>query len=183
MVLKDYNFVRYDPKQIEHIERHLEGSCTTGSHFTRGAFSSARDLVDYACEHIQDYAGEKIVREVDVGRDIGYDALVLLRDVDPGFNSVSRESRGGNDFSVSVVRGFPHLPKKKTRQMVVVAGPLGNTDKHGFYTIFPGTNTPSFPLTREKLVEIGYSGAKLEKQVELNKSYREFWDRYGFIGD
>jgi len=66
--------------------------------------------------------------------------------------------------------------------MVVVAGPLGE-DKHGFYTIFPGENAPSFPATREKLVEMGYEGTELDDQLEANRQYKEFWDSHGFIAD
>ena len=79
MALSDYDFVKYEPKQMEHLARHLEGSQTAGSHFSKGAFPTAKDLVDYALEHIQDYSGQRLVREIDAGRIIGYDSLVELR--------------------------------------------------------------------------------------------------------
>jgi len=42
MALSDQDFVKYDPKQMEHIERHLDGSQTQGSHFSRGAFTDQK---------------------------------------------------------------------------------------------------------------------------------------------
>jgi hypothetical protein len=179
MTLSEYDFVKYDPKQMEHIERHLEGSQTAGSHFAKGAFASARDLANYACEHIQDYAGQRLVREVDVERTIGYDSLVELENLSAEA-VVTQEPRGRDSYLVNVVRGVKKTP---TKQIVVVAGPLREQGKHGFYTIFPGQNAPSFPVNREKLAEMGYSGEELEKQVKLNETYKEFWDNHGFVAD
>lgn len=177
MVLKGYDFVKYDSKQMEHLARHLEGSETAGSHFSRGAFPTAKDLVDYAVGHIQDYSGQRLVREIDTGRIIGYDSLTSLKAL-PTWTKVSQEPRGRDSYLANIVRGIAKIP---TSQMVVVAGPLREQGKHGFYTIFPGQNAPSFPLTKEKLAEIGYSGEELEKQAQLNQSYKDFWDSHGFI--
>jgi len=178
MVLKDYDFVKYEPKQMEHLARHLEGSETAGSHFSKGAFPTARDLIDYAVEHIQDYAGQRLIKEINAGRTIGCDALISLEDL-PEQAKVSQEPRGRDGYLANIVRGISKIP---TSRMVIIAGPLGE-DKHGFYTIFPGQNAPSFPLTREKLVEIGYVGEELERQVKLNQTYQEFWNQHGFITD
>jgi hypothetical protein len=30
---------------------------------------------------------------------------------------------------------------------------------------------------------MGYSGEELERQVNLNETYRKFWNRHGFIAD
>lgn len=179
MAIENYDFVKYDPMQMEHIGKHLEGSETAGSYFSKGAFSSAKDLVDYAVEHIQDYAGKRLVKEIDVGRIIGYDSLSSLENL-PEQARVSQKPRGRDGYLVNIVRG---IEKHPTSQMVIVAGPLREQGKHGFYTIFPGANAPSFPLAREKLVEFGYSGDELEKQVNLNKTYKNFWDNHGFIAD
>lgn len=179
MALKDHEFVRDDQKQIDHLERHLEGSETQGSHFARGAFQSAEDLIEYACEHIQDYAGERLVKEVETGRIIGYDSLVRIKDL-PDEAVISQEPRGRDGYLVNIVRGIQKTP---TSKMVIVAGPLKEQEKHGFYTIFPGTNAPSFPVTRERLIEMGYSGEELERQTQINQSYKEFWDNHGFIVD
>jgi hypothetical protein len=179
MALKEYDFVKYEPKQMEHLERHLEGSETVGSHFARGAFPTAKDLIDYACGHIQDYAGQRLVREVDAGRTLGYDSLTSLDGL-PEQAITSQEPRGKDGYLVNVVRG---IEKSPTSQVVVVAGPLREKDKHGFYTIFPGQNAPSFPATREKLEEMGYSGEELERQTEINEQYEEFWNSHGFVAE
>ena len=179
MALKDYNFVKYESEQMEHIARHLEGSETAGSHFAKGAFPTAKDLIDYAVEHIQDYSGQRLVREIDAGRTIGYNSLTLLEGL-PEQSRISQEPRGREGYLTNIVRGVAKLP---TSQMVVVAGPLRNDGEHGFYTIFPGKNAPSFPLTGKKLSEMGYSGKELEEQIKLNQSYKDFWDNHGFIAD
>jgi hypothetical protein len=179
MALSNYDFIKYDPKQMEHLARHLEGSETAGSHFSRGVFPTAKDLVDYAVEHIQDYSGQRLVREIDAGRTIGYDALTSLESL-PTPARVSQEPRGKDGYLVNLVRG---VEKSPTSRMVVVAGPLREQGKHGFYTIFPGQNAPSFPATREKLSEMGYSGEELEKQVQANQQYAKFWNDHGLIAD
>jgi len=178
MGIEDYNFEKYNPEQLAHLERHLEGSETHGSYFIKGAFPDARSLVDYASEQIRDYIGKRLVKEVDVGRQVGYDSLVELGSLPPEA-VVTQELLGREDYLVNIVRG---VPKRPTSQVVVVAGPIGE-DKHGFYTIFPGENAPSFPATREKLAQMGYEGRELDKQVEANRQYKEFWDSHGFVAD
>lgn len=179
MALEDFDFVKYEPKQMEHITRHLEGSDTAGSHFSKAAFPTAKELVDYAYEHIQDYLGQKLVREVDAGRTIGYDGLISLENL-PQEARVSQEPRGRDGYSTNVVRG---VQKNPTSKIVIVAGPLREEGKHGLYTIYPGTNAPPFPATKEKLIEMGYSGEELDTQVKINQTYKEFWDNHGFIVD
>ena len=178
MAIKEYNFEKYNPEKVAHLERHLEGSETAGSHFSEGAFPNARALIDYAYEQISDYAGQRLVREIDAGRQVGYDSLVELESL-PSEAVVTQEPRGRDGYLVNMVRG---VSKKPTNRMVIVAGPLGE-DRHGFYTIFPGENAPSFPATREKLAEMGYEGEELDKQEKVNNQYREFWNSHGFVAD
>jgi len=101
MGIEDYSFEKYNPGQLAHLERHLEGSETHGSYFTKGAFLDARSLVDCASEQIQDYAGERLVREVDVGRPIGYNSLIELGSL-PAEAVVTREPRGKDDYLVNM---------------------------------------------------------------------------------
>ena len=176
MEIKENNFVKYNLETLEHIERHLDGSQTAGSHFAKGSFSDARALIDYAYEHIQDYSGERTVKEIDVGRTIGYNSLVDLTEI-PESIEVRQEPRGRDGYLVNMVNG---VSKKPTGKMVIVAGPLGE-GKHGFYTIYPGENAPPFPADEEKLKELGYEGEELVKQIEINKGYKEFWENHGFV--
>jgi len=116
---------------------------------------------------------------VDTVRTICYDSLIELSNL-PSEAMVTKEPRGRDGYLVNIVRG---IEKTSTSRIVIVAGPLREQGKHGFYTIFPGQNAPSFPATREKLVEMGYAGEELEAQVKANESYREFWNNHGFVAD
>lgn len=176
MALENFNFVKYDEEKIAHINRHLEGSVTAGSHFKQGAFPNAESLINYALNHIQEYDGKRIVKEVECEEVIGYDSLVCLDSL-PENAIVVKEPRGRNEYLANIVDG---VDKTQTKQMVIVAGPL-KEDKHGFYTIFPGQNAPSFPVTRDQLIEFGYEGEALENAIEQNKQYAEFWDNHGFV--
>ncbi len=176
MAIKDYSFTKYNQELIDHLVRHLQGSQTAGSHFIKGAFPTAKSLVDYAHEHIQEYDGDKLVKSVDTGKTIGYDSLVSLENL-PESASVSQEPRGREGYLANMVRG---VEKHPTSKMVIVAGPIDEAN-HGFYTIYPGEIAPPFPATREKLEEMGYSGKDLEEQVKVNKGYKEFWDNHGFV--
>lgn len=177
MALDEYNFVKYDPNQMEHLERHLEGSHVQGSHFKRGAFPDAKTLVDFALQHIQDYNGQRTVVEVDLDHIVGYDSVVSTEDL-PESATVTKEPRGRNEYLANVIDG---AAKKPTNHMVIVAGPLKEQGKHGFYTIFPGQNTPPFPATEEQLREWGYKDAELQKAAEENKQYAAFWETHGFV--
>jgi len=179
MAIENYNFIKYSPELEEHLNRHLSGSQTAGSHFSREAFDSAKSLIDFAYEHVKDYDGKRVVREIDMGRDIGYDSLVQLSELPPEAQ-VTLEPRGRDGYLANIVRG---VSKPTTRNMVIVAGPLREEGTHGFYTIFPGQNALPFPATREKLVEMGYSGDSLEDQVKINEGYENFWKNHGFIVD
>lgn len=179
MGIRNYNFEKYNPEQLEHIAEHLSGSNTKGSHFDKGAFQDAKSLVDYAYEQVQDYNGKRLVKEVNLGRTIGQDCLVELSNLPEGAQ-VTQEPRGRTGYLVNIVKGANKTP---TSQMVIVAGPLREEGKHGFYTIFPGQNAPPFPAAREKLEEMGYHGEELETQVKINNTYREFWKNHGFVAD
>tara|TARA_Y100000310_G_scaffold342128_1_gene443905 strand:- start:6126 stop:6662 length:537 start_codon:yes stop_codon:yes gene_type:complete len=178
MTIKDYNFVRDSPEIMEHLARHLDGSTTQGSHFMQEAFPNARALIDYALQHIQDYQGKKTVKEVDAGRNIGYDSLVSLENL-PENTSITEQPRGRDGYLVNIVES---VKKQPTSNIVIVAGPI-DEERHGFYTIYPGQNAPPFPVTKEKLKEMGYEGEELQRQVEVNKTYAEFWDTHGFVGE
>ncbi len=182
MATKNYNFVKYEQELIEHLERHLDGSHIAGSHFMKGAFKDAKELIDFAYEHIKDdYTGQRFVKEVDLENIVGYDSLVNIEQL-PENAYVVKEPRGRNEFLANMVSG---VEKKPTKHVVIVAGPLrvekGEQEKHGFYTIFPGINAPSFPVTEKQLVEWGYKGQNLEEQIKINKQYAEFWDKHGFV--
>jgi hypothetical protein len=176
MALEDYNFVKYDEEKMTHLDRHLEGSVTTGSHFKKGVFPNSKSLIDYALGSINDYEGKRMVKEVECDKIVGYDSLISLDNLSENIK-ITREPRGKNEYLVNIVEGIDKTP---TTDMVIVAGPLDETE-HGFYTIFPGKNAPSFPVTREQLVEFGYEGQGLEDAVKQNKNYKEFWDNHGFV--
>ncbi len=178
MTINELNFDAYRTDQLEHIERHLAGSEVAGSHFSAGSFESARVLVDFALQHIQDYKGQVLVREVDLEREVGYDAVVSLEGLSEGAN-VTQEPRGRNEYLANIVSG---VPKNPTNWMTIIAGPFGD-DQHGFYTIHPGKSAPPFPVFEPELKEAGYEGAELTKQVKLNKDYAQFWEAHGFVKD
>jgi hypothetical protein len=179
MTITSYNFEKYNPAQMAHIARHLEGSNTQGSHFIAGAFPDAKSLVDFAYEQILDYAGQKLVREVDLGRTIGHDSLVALDSLPEGA-TITQEPRGRIGYLVNIIRG---IQKKPTSNMVIVAGPSRDKRQHGFYTIFPGANAPAFPLPKDELRRMGFNGRELKMQLRENETYREFWARHGFVAD
>lgn len=178
MAVKDFDFVKYDPKQMEHIRRHVE-SDVAGSCFARGAFPDIETLIDYAYEEIADeYNGTVLTKHVDTGRIIGYDALVRL-DLLPEGVTILLEPRGPTEFRAYVVSG---VRKKETSQLAIIAGPL-ESGLHGFYSIYPGSIAPPFPLSEEELRERGFAGENLEKALQENKNYAEFWSRHGFAKD
>jgi hypothetical protein len=179
MALEDYDFVRYDEAQMAHIQEHIEGKSTLGSHFRRDAFPNAKALIDFACEQVREYNGKRTIVEFDLDREIGYDSLVSLQELDSRVQ-VTKEPRGRSGYLVNVVTG---VEKKPTRHIVIVAGPLKQESKHGFYTIFPGINAPPLPATREQLLSMGYKDEELEKAVELNKQYEDFWAKHAFVKD
>ena len=176
MPIENYSFTKYDQELIDHLARHLQGSQTAGSHFIKGAFPTAKSLIDFAYEHIQEYDGSKLVKSVDAGKTIGYDSLVSLENL-PKFARVSQELRGRDGYLVNMVRG---VEKQLTNKMVIIAGPTDEAN-HGFYTIYPGEIAPPFPASKEKLIEMGYSSKDLDEQVKLNESYKRFWDNHGFV--
>ncbi len=179
MAIDEFDFIKYNEGLVKHIERHLEGSVVTGSHFKRNAFPDAKALIDCALEYVGDYNGQRTEVVADLGRVIGYDALVRLDDL-PSEANVIREPRGIGEYMANVVEG---VPKMETTQMVVVAGPLREEGKHGFYTIFPGKNAPPFPVGEEQLKEWGYTGKTLNDALETNKGYEAFWKKHALIKD
>jgi hypothetical protein len=178
MALKDFDFVKDDEEKLAYLDRHLEGTEVTGSYVFREVFPTVKDLVDFAVQHIQDYNGERMEIEVDMPHIIGYDSLTSIENLSEGA-TVTKEPRGKNEVLANVVSDAPMQPTKK---LVIVAGPMKD-NKHGFYTIFPGTNAPQFPATKEQLVEFGYEGEALEKAVQQNSEFAKFWDSHGFVNE
>ena len=177
MTLDDMNFDAYNAKQLDHIGRHLDGSEVAGSHFSAGSFTDARALVDHALTHIQDYNGQVLVREVDMGREVGYDAVVSLEGL-PERATVTTEPRGRNEYLANMVSG---VAKNPTNWMTIIAGPFNSEGTaHGFYTIHPGKSAPPFPMNEKELSET-YKGDELAEKIELNKTHKQFWDTHGFI--
>lgn len=176
MAIKNYNFQKYNQELVDHLARHLQGSQTAGSHFAKGAFPTAKSLIDFAYGHIQEYDGSKLVKSIEAGKTIGYDSLVSLDNL-PESASVSQEPRGRDGYLANMVRG---VKKQPTSSMVIIAGPIDEAN-HGFYTIYPGEIAPPFPATKEKLAEMGYAGKDLEEQIKVNQDYKAFWDNHGFV--
>ncbi|MBM3234460.1 hypothetical protein FJZ19_05195 [Candidatus Pacearchaeota archaeon] len=132
------DFVKYDPEFIGHLNRHIKGSGTVGSTFIGEL--QARDIVDYAYEKIKDkYRGQQIVLEVEAPFPIGLEGVIMLSKV-PKHIEIGRVKRDGI-HEVNIVRG---IPKRKTRYLVIVAGPLKPEEegKHGFLSIYPGRSCP-----------------------------------------
>lgn len=171
----------YDPDQLAHIREHMDDSKTTGSYFERGYFSNAKEVVEYAAGELrkEGYDGTKTVIERDLPETIGRDALIRLDKLPEDVN-IETEKKGRLNYPVKVVRG---IKKRPTRHMVIIVGPLEDTGRHGFYTIFPGTYAPNFPATEEQLKDMGYEGDALNKAREQNHQYREFWENHALIGD
>ena len=137
-MIEDYNFVKYDPEFMEHLDRHIRGSETVGSTFTGEL--DARAIVDYAFEKIKKgYGGKKIVLEVDVGFVVGLEGVTMLSRLSRG-TKVEKTIRDGK-YEVNVVQG---IKKRPTSRLVIVAGPLEPVSKgrHGFITIYPGMCCP-----------------------------------------
>ena len=179
MALEDFDFIKKDPEKLEHIGRHLDGSHTAGSHFVQGAFENAEELIEFALKHIRDYNGERMEVELDLDRIIGHDSLIPLVEVPEG-TIKTQEPRGQSGYMVNVVRG---VDKRPTKHMVIVAGPLEDKRKHGFYTIFPGINAPPVPVTDEKLATWGLTGKALENAKRLNVESMGFWEKYALVDD
>lgn len=151
-MIEDYNFVKYDVEFMDHLARHIRGSETVGSTF-RGELDP-KDIVDYAFEKIRrPYSGEKKAFEISVPFAVGYDGVIHLSKVPRGIE-VRKLVRDGR-HEVNVVSGIRKIP---TRNLVVVAGPMEGTEKHGFLSIYPGQACP--PMEN-----------------------REFWERHAFIDD
>jgi len=200
MAIDDFEFDRYNEEQLAHIERHLDGSDVTGSHFRKGAFESAKALVDFAAERIAHlYNGRRMVLETRVvlpdREPLGYDALISFDELADQLmiegetkgvrharvrSRLSVEPRGRNEHEAYVIQN-EWVRKKPTNTMVIVAGPLGDSGKHGFYTIFPGKSAPPFPASREQLREMGFGGLALEDAVKLNLKYDDFWQQHAFV--
>ncbi len=176
MSIENYNFKKYNQELVDHLARHLQGSQTTGSHFMKKSFPTAKSLIDFAYEHLQEYNGNKLVKSVDAGKTIGYDSLISLDNL-PESATISQEPRGRDGYLANMVRG---VEKQPTNKMIIIAGPI-NEINHGFYTIYPGEIAPPFPVDKDKLVEMKYSGKELIDQIELNQSYEDFWNNHGFV--
>ena len=177
MGIKDYEFEGASSELVDYIERHLSGTKTAGSHFRKGIFSSGKEVIDFALAQLEHYDGKRTEVELDLPGIIGYDGLVTLEDLSDGAE-VTHEPRGKNEHMANVVCG---VMRKPTKHMVIVAGPFGSSGKHGIYTIFPGTNAPFFPATKEQLEEMGYKGEHLLDVVSQQESPRKFWDAHGLI--
>lgn len=146
------DFVKYDPDFMDHLDRHIRGSGTVGSTFVGEL--DARAIVDYAYEKIRElYRGERVVLEVDVPFVVGLEGVIMLSRLPRG-TEITKVKRD-KIHEVNVVKG---LKKRKTRHLVIVAGPLEPVEKgrHGFISIYPGMCCPDL-------------------------SNREFWGNYAFI--
>jgi len=44
-------------------------------------------------------------------------------------------------------------------------------------------NAPPFPASKAQLEEMGLKGDALEKAIEDNKKYAEFWSTHAFVKD
>lgn len=152
MKINGFNFDKYNPVVLEHIERHFVGSDVPGSLFLPRAFKDAKAVVNFAYNHILDYDGKKIIREVNCGKIIGLDALVERAKIPEHFG-VQRKMRETSNrgkkymgdraisYSTQIVEGMELIP---TEILTVVAGPFPDCKKHGFISIYPGRSAPNF---------------------------------------
>jgi len=93
--------------------------------------------------------------------------LFLLDDLPPEAE-YTLKPRGEGEYLVNVVKG---IPLAVTKRVVIVAGPLGDSGEHGFYTIFPGENAPPFPDDRP-------GNWQSPDQV---KEFQAFWQKHGLV--
>ncbi len=176
MSLSDYNFITDAPEVLSHLALHLECSAKSGSRFFKEIFPDVDSLIEFTLPHVRDHSGTRMVVELVLPQEIGYDGLVLLDGL-PASARITREPRGKSEYPVNIVRGIPPV---KTRRMVIIAGPL-DENHHGFYTIFPGTYAPPHPKTEKQLRELGLKDEALVTELARQEQYRNFWKKYGLI--
>ena len=133
------DFVKYDARVLQHIDRHFPGSGIVGSKFTSTRFKNAAQVIDYAFEQLKSkgYNGEQTVLEMPFDQQVGLMSIMSKKDVPPGYE-IKRDIRDG-EHEVNVVSGLDMHP---TNILTVIAGPIEDTDYHSFLTAFPGQNYP-----------------------------------------
>jgi hypothetical protein len=183
MALSDFNFQAYDKSRLRHLQVHLEGKRDIGSFFKREVFSDEKSIADFALSYLNGYNGERLEIQVDMPYCIGYDGVVSLSKV-PSNARIFDKFMERKRFYVPVVRG---VSKQPTKHIVIVAGPLrkkrtGEIKYHGFYTVFPGTLAPTFPVLREVL-QRRYVDGELRRAVEENEERAKFWREHGLVID
>ena len=138
-MIKDYDFIRYDKEFMMHLsERHFPNSPLPGSIFTGQKFKNPRAVIDGAYLLISDdYNGKRLEKVLTFDYVIGLDSIIPISDI-PGFVKIEKVKRRG--FEVNVVH---NVRKIRTRQMVVIAGPLKRESIiHTFLSIYPGRFAP-----------------------------------------
>lgn len=133
-MLEDYNFVKYDHKFMDHLDRHIKGSETVGSTF-RGEVQVI-DIIDFAFTKMRHYNGERMVVEVDLPYVVGLEGVIALSKLPRG-TEIKREKRD-KKYEVNVVHG---IRKRETSHLIIIVGPLKD-GRHGFLSIYPGMYCP-----------------------------------------
>lgn len=180
MAIIDFNFEPYNEARLRHMQVHLEGVSRVGSFFRREVFPDAKSLADFAFSYLNEYEGRRTEIEIEMPYSVGYDGVIDLKKLN-GNASVFKIWIQKKSFYLNFVKG---VPKQQTNRLLIVAGPLrekGNLPAkiHGFYTIFPGTKAPPFPVSFDALKR-SYDGIS-EKVLIENENRARFWEEHGLI--
>lgn len=171
-----YKFVKENKKLRAHIKRHLHSSKIPGSKFKKSAFSSVKQLINFAYKQIKGYKGQSKTFTIKFDKIIGEDAIIPLNKIKKG-TKIKRIKREKNNYPINIIKGIEKMP---TKEMVIIVGPLPN-NKHSIFTIFPGKCHPPFPQTKKQLIKQDYKGKELEKQISKNKKLLKKWNKLVFI--
>jgi len=138
-----FEFIKYSPDFIGHVERHSLLDRTVGSKFfsSRGPI----EIIDLAFRLLESagYEGRKTTVQESLGRAIGFESVVPLSELPSGIKIV-REKRD-DEHEVNVVGGGQVRPRP-TNLLSIVVGPLNKKEygenMHGFLSIYPGRYCP-----------------------------------------
>jgi hypothetical protein len=153
-----------------HLERHFEGSLIPGSKFLPMTEDQKERLLDRVDLMLTERfmslssAGKpltKIIVEMKSSAVIGTDPLIAITPENTSeFLTVKRDAGS--------VKVMPCDDIPLTNNLVVIAGPYGDTGGWGIYTMFPGQIAPAFP------------NAKAQSGEEFVAS-TDFWNNHGFL--
>lgn len=158
-----------------HLERHFEGSLVPGSKFLPMNEDQKERLLDRVdlmlTERFMSLTScgkppSKIIVEMKSAEMIGTNPLVAITPENTAeFVEITRDAGTPNAANVMVT---PSNNIPLTNNLVVIAGPYGDTGGWGIYTMFPGQMAPAFPNAAKQ------SGEDLVASTD-------FWNNHGFL--